>query len=296
MLLDQREHGGELGEDQDAAAFLDEHGEQLGEEVEFRGFVDGVGELVGQQARIAADLAELEQGVEEDDLELAAAACGDGLADAFVHGGADGFVEVLLRGVEFDEVDEFGFRRQFLGHLVLGAAEDERGDAFFEHLVAVLVAVFFDGFAEARVEGLLAAEEAGDEEFHQAPQLAEVVFHGRAGEAEPVACIELAGGLRDLGMRVLDVLRLVEHDHVVGERREFLDVAVEQREGREHEVGVRDGAVVFAALRAVEHEHAQVGVNLSASARQFGTTEVGATTSAGFAAASGRMFFRLECG
>ena len=68
MRLDQAEHGGELGKKQDAPAFLDEQGEQLGEEIQFRGFAHVVIEIFGQQARVAADLAELEQRVEEDDL------------------------------------------------------------------------------------------------------------------------------------------------------------------------------------------------------------------------------------
>lgn len=68
LVLDEAEHGGELGEDEDAAAFLDEGGEELGEEVEFGGFGDSIGEVVREEAGIAADLAELEEGVEEDDL------------------------------------------------------------------------------------------------------------------------------------------------------------------------------------------------------------------------------------
>ena len=44
--------------------------------------------------------------------------------------------------------------------------------------------------------------------------------------------------------------------------REFFDVAVEQRVGCENEVGVRDRAVVFPPLGAVEHQHAQVGGEL----------------------------------
>ena len=73
-----------------------------------------------------------------------------------------------------------------------------------------------------------------------------------------MAGIELAGGLRDLGLRVLDILRLVEHDHVIGVEAEFLDVAVEQGEGCQNDVRMGNRAVVFQAVRAAEHEHAEV--------------------------------------
>ena len=55
-----------------------------------------------------------------------------------------------------------------------------------------------------------------------------------------MAGIEFAGGLRHLGARVLDVLRLVEHHQVEGDAAEFFDVALQQREGRENQVGVGD--------------------------------------------------------
>jgi hypothetical protein len=118
------------------------------------------------------------------------------------------------------------------------------------------------GLRKRVLKACLAAEEAGNEEFHQAPQLAEVVFDGRAGQAEPVAGIEFAGGLRDLGVRVLDVLRLVEHDQVEGVEAEFFDVAVEQGVGCEDEVGVGDRAVVFARSGPLSTSTRRSGVNL----------------------------------
>jgi hypothetical protein len=100
---------------------------------------------------VAADLAELEKGVEEDDLRLLDAARGDRFADALVHRCPNGFVEVLLAGIQLDEVDEFGFRWEFLGDLVLGAAEDERGDAAVEGELGLAGAVALDGAAELGV-------------------------------------------------------------------------------------------------------------------------------------------------
>ena len=97
-----------------------------------------------------------------------------------------------------------------------------------------------------------------------------MVFHGGSGQAEPVARIEFAGRLRDLGMRVFDILRLIEHGEVEGECAEFIDVAVKQREGCENNVGVGDGAVVFFAIRSIEDEDAQLGRELAGLRRPVG--------------------------
>ena len=61
--------------------------------------------------------------------------------------------------------------------------------------------LLLDRLAEALAEVGLAAEEAGHQEAHEAPEFAEVVFDRGAGEAEAVAGVEFAGGLGDLGAR-----------------------------------------------------------------------------------------------
>ena len=149
MLLDEGEHGGEGGEQQDAPAFLDERGQQLvGEVVQLGGLGDFLRGHGLEQLRMAADLAELEQRVEHDDVRLAEALGGDGVADALVHGGADGFVEVGLFLGELDAVDDLGFFRQLGGDLVLGAAQDERRDAAVQRKLGVAGAVALDGAAD----------------------------------------------------------------------------------------------------------------------------------------------------
>ena len=98
FAFDEREHGGELREEKNASAFREEGFEELEKVVEFGGLVGGFG-LIGREfekGRVAANLAELEEGVEDGELRLLEALGGDGFADFFVHGGADGFVEVAL--------------------------------------------------------------------------------------------------------------------------------------------------------------------------------------------------------
>lgn len=291
MVFNQREHAGELREDEDSASFFDQDSEETGEEIEFGGFVDGVCKVIREEAWVAADLAEFEEGIEEDNLELVDAACGDGFANAFVHGGAHGFVEILLRGVQLDKVDELGFGREFLSDLVFGAAEDEGGETFLEGGVAFGVAMVFDGFAEMAIEGVFAAKEAGNEEFEEAPELAEVVFYGGSGEAKAVIGVELAGGLGDFGSGVFDVLRFIEHGDVEGVLAEFSDVSVEKGKGGEDQICMGNRAVVFFSLGSVEDEDAQVWGEFAGFGGPVRNDGSGSNDESGFAFAAARLFF-----
>ena len=176
-----------------------------------------VGKLIRQKPRIATNLAQLEQGIEKDDLEVTAATRCDRLTHALVHCRAHGFVKVLLCGVQFDEMHQFSLRRQFLGDLILRATQNERRNTLFQHLIALNIAILFDRLAKAGVKGLLRAEKSGHQKFHQAPQLTKVILHRRAGKAEAVVRLEPAGRLRDLCPRVFDILRLIEDDQMIRE-------------------------------------------------------------------------------
>lgn len=139
---------------------------------------------------MAADLAEFEEGVEDDDLAAFEALFCDGGLDLFIDGGADGFVEVGLGFIEVDVVGEFGFRWEVFGDGVFGAAEEEGFEAGAEAGLCVGVVFFLDGVTEEGAEGILFAEVAGHEEVEEGPEFAEVVFHGGAGEAEAVVGVE----------------------------------------------------------------------------------------------------------
>jgi len=106
---------------------------------------------------------------------------GDALRHPFMHGGADGFIEFALFGREGDAAQDGVLGRQFGRYGGLGAAEDEGADARGKLLAADRVAVFFDGRAEAAVEGLPVAQQARHQEGELRPQLTEVVLDRRAG-------------------------------------------------------------------------------------------------------------------
>jgi len=171
LLFDEFEHGCELGEEEDAAVLGKEGVEEVEEVGEFSGgvFLWGLFFVLGkfEEVGVAADLAELEEGVEDGELGLFEAAGGDGFTDFFVHGGADGFVEIALVGSELDGVGEDGFGRELRGDLVFGAAKDEGGEAFAEGFAAFFTVFFFDRCLVVGAELFPWAEEAGDEEAHE---------------------------------------------------------------------------------------------------------------------------------
>ena len=101
-------------------------------------------------------------------------------------------------------------------HQRLGAAQHERRDAGAQLVQALWVALLFDRGAEQRREAGLAAQKARHQKVKQAPQLAQVVFHRGARQAQPVPGLQLTGGLRGLAAGVFDVLRLVQHHQMPG--------------------------------------------------------------------------------
>ena len=94
----------------------------------------------------------------------------------------------------------------------LEPAQDVRAHQLPQRLVGV-VGPLGHPLREGR-ELLGRAEQAGVDEIEDRPQVKEAVLDGGAGEGDPRASLELLGRFRLLGGRVLDGLRLVEHDQV----------------------------------------------------------------------------------
>ena len=235
--LDQRQHLGELREDEDAAAFLDQFGQHLVHQISrFGRFLDVLRGFLFEQLRMAADLAEFEQRIEHDDLRAIQTVHGDGLAHAFVHRSADRLIQIGLFLAEGDVVQDFGLWRQFLGHGILRAAQHERLNARAELLLAIGIGIALNRIAVVLTKRVRIAQQTGHEELEEAPQLAEMVFHRRAGEAEAVFGLQTAANLRGEAFRVLDVLRLVERDDVPLLFAHHFGIAHEQRKARHDEI------------------------------------------------------------
>ncbi|MFT6178148.1 MAG: hypothetical protein ACJA16_005478 [Akkermansiaceae bacterium] len=159
-----------------------------------------------------------------------------------------------MRRVEIDGVDEDGFGREFGRDLVFGATKDEGTEAGAEEFAAFFVVFFFDGVLVVFSEALERPEEAGHEEAEEGPEFAKVVFDRGAGEANAVAASEFAGCFADFGRGVFDMLGLVEDDELELVFFKFFDVALDEREGGDDEVGVGDVGEEFFALGAVEDD------------------------------------------
>jgi hypothetical protein len=87
-----------------------------------------------------------------------------------------------------------GERRQIGEHLGLGAPQDERLDLFLQALARLRAPVALDGFEEAMIERAPGAEQARVQEVEDAPQVAEVIFDGRARGGDAAARLQARSG------------------------------------------------------------------------------------------------------
>ena len=129
------------------------------------------------------------------------------------------------------------------------------------------------------------ADEARVGEVEDGPEVAEAVLDRRAGEGDADAGRDAAQLLGGLVGRVLDGLRLVEHDAVPLALGERLDVADRGAVGGDDDVGLGDLVVELVGRWPATAPWCTTtrssGVNRAASAAQLPTTAGGAMTSAG---------------
>ena len=114
------------------------------------------------------------------------------------------------------------------------------------------------GTKKRRLKSRLGAEETRVEELHDRPEVAHVVLHRCAGERDPIAGRQRARGTGLLGLRVLDVLRLVEDDALPGHRVQRRDVPLEQGVAGDHHVVLEcrlaQGRATAAGTAMVHHD------------------------------------------
>ena len=162
-------------------------------------------------------------------------------------------VGLPLRLTEFDKQGLLSFFRQVGEHLRLCPSQQVGADGA-GHDVGAAPAV-----GEELPQPGGAAKLAGVQKLEDAPQLADVVFDGRARERQPMPRPEEPAGLGRLAGGVFDRLRLVEHHVIklgltVGE-----DVAPQRAVGRDHDVpvGERAGLVHPRGAGVVYHPEAR---------------------------------------
>ncbi|MNV30726.1 hypothetical protein D3C71_1220050 [compost metagenome] len=206
---------------------------------------------------MAAHLAQLEQRIEDGDLRLGQPLGLQGFAHGFFHTQADGFVQIGLRAGQFHGHHRLDLGRQLARHQGLGPAQHKRRDARAQLRHARAVALLFDGRAKHLLEACLTAQKTWHQKVKQAPDLAQVVFHGRARQAQPVARLQLADHLRGMRAGVLDVLRFIQHHQVPLVRQPALAVALQQRIRGNDQVMLGDCICHAVSAGAMQHQTTQ---------------------------------------
>ena len=147
------------------------------------------------------------------------------------------------------------------GPVGLEAAQDEGPGGLLEAGRRRSIMIGLDGLEVVAPEFGLGTQEAGVEELHDGPEVANVVLHRRAGEGDPVVGTESPGGVGLLGRRVLDVLGLVQYDRPPGNRAEQVTVTVHGAVAGDDQMlpaGCLPKWVSILAVRAVVQQHGHV--------------------------------------
>ncbi|MNS87783.1 hypothetical protein D3C72_1217380 [compost metagenome] len=174
-----------------------------------------------------------------------------------IHRKTHGFIQVALRPRQFHLAHHLRLRRQLLGDIVLRAAQQEGLDAAVQQHAAQRVVLALDRMAELRIERLLVAQQARQQEVELRPQFSQVIFQRRAGQAQAVARAQQARALRRLAARILDVVRFVEDDQVEIVLAQSFLVARQQGVGRQHQVALIDLVELLGAVLALQQQHFQ---------------------------------------
>ena len=246
-----------MREDQDAPTLVDQFRHQGHQQFELGALLDPLRGAGAHQARVAANLTQLEQRVEDDELAATEALAGNLLAHHRVHRRAHRLVEVALSTGKFDRAHDHRFGRQFACHVFLLAAQDERPDAAREQRPPVVVGLLLDRRPPVTQEVGAAAEKPGQEKVELAPQLTKVVLQRRPGQTQAMARLEPAHDLGPLAACILDGLRLVENQQVIAMLGQLSRIAPQQGIRRKHDVMIRNLGETAFALGPVQRKHAQ---------------------------------------
>ena len=121
------------------------------------------------------------------------------------------------------------------GLVGLEAAEQEWARQALQTLGRLGIVVGLDRDEEAAFELRLRSQEAGVEELHDRPQVADVVFDRRAGEGDAIVGRQRTGSVGLFGFRVFDVLGFVQHDPRPRHIFEQVKISVQQGVAGENE-------------------------------------------------------------
>ena len=222
-LAHDLEQADELREDENLVAFLHEGFEQIDEGVEL-GAV-GLAELLVHQRGVATDLAQTKERGEKVEAVLVQVLLGLHLEQELLGALELGAIKRPLFAFQFAEQIFLDAVGQIFRDLILRATQKERAHAGGEATSGERVV----GGVELLRELRAVAEHARHGKGEDAPEIEQAILNGRAAEGEAMFGLQGAGGLRGLGVGVLDVLRLVENDGVPGQLRNLGAEAAQMR-------------------------------------------------------------------
>ncbi len=253
------EHLHKLGEDQYLVPFFHDIENHVLECFKFAGNHVGTetGHIHLEQFGVAADLAELEQGVQNGHLAFGHALFGHVGQYLFAQFARQSRVEFCLFLCQRAVGDTFDFGRQILDHFGLGTAQDKGLDARAQVFQRFGIP-FLDWFDHAALEGVLGTEKTGHKKFKQAPQFKQVVFNGGTGKAELHARVDVAHRAGGNGVRVLDVLGFVQNNRVEIVLFQFFKIAAQQGVGGDDQIRVRYFAEDIFPPRAVDNNAGKI--------------------------------------
>jgi hypothetical protein len=172
-----------------------------------------------EQVRVVGELAQLHGDVHQAQLRLAAAG-----VDHLEVLEQQLAVPLALHGAERHVELHLALRRQLLRHVALEAAQQKRPQHFVQ-LANHLLLLVLVGQIEPLVKVVRRGEHVGQQEVEQRPQLVQIVLQRRAGEQQAIGGVKVAHHRGELGVLVLDAVRLVDDQVLEAElgQRRLLD-------------------------------------------------------------------------
>ena len=239
--VDQIEHGGELREQDDLAAFARPVPASFPSTARAWRKAGSTPSSSFSSARIAAGLPQLEQRVEHDDVARAPGrAAAIALRTLSMHRHADRSRRDRAGALQLDRARRSrSSAGSSVATSVLGPAQQKRpAPAGPAPPRAPRRPRFSIGVRYWRREAALSPRKPGHQRnSNDRPQLAEMIFHRRAGQAEAMPRLDVAqpaASSRPSGFLI--GLRLVQHHHVPVARQQDLAIAREQRVGGQHQI------------------------------------------------------------
>ena len=118
---------------------------------------------------MAADLPEFQERIQYFYLASCCALFGKQFANALIHGGADGLIQIFLLAIQLNVTHDLGFFRQLRGYLIFRAPQHKWSHPTAQLRITALIALFFNRFSVVFAEDFLVCQVARQNKIKQGP-------------------------------------------------------------------------------------------------------------------------------